>query len=134
MSTIIATTLSNGSVSVPTTTVVNGSAKAWVNFNGTGTIAARDSFNVASLTDNGQGDYTVNFTSAFGAADYTVSGTASGNSDATRGYTGFMAADNSNAPTAGALRTKFGLGANTVGNGQLYDSVYCTVLNHGDLA
>jgi hypothetical protein len=38
MSTIIATTLSNGSVSVPTATVVNGSAKAWVNFNGTGRL------------------------------------------------------------------------------------------------
>ena len=70
MSTIIATTLSNGSVSVPTATVVNGSAKAWVNFNGTGTIAARDSFNVASLTDNGTGDYSCNFSSAMGNANY----------------------------------------------------------------
>jgi hypothetical protein len=134
LSEIRATTISDAAGTGPATLTKQSAAKAWVNFNGTGTIAARDSFNVASLTDNGQGDYTVNFTSAFGAADYTVSGTASGNSDATRGYTGFMAADNSNAPTAGALRTKFGLGANTVGNGQLYDSVYCTVLNHGDLA
>jgi hypothetical protein len=70
MSTIIATTLSNGSVSVPTATVVNGSAKAWVNFNGTGTIAARDSFNVASLTDTGTGAYTVNFTASMNNADY----------------------------------------------------------------
>lgn len=38
-------------------------AKAWVNFNGTGTVAIRDSFNVDSITDNGTGDYTVNFTS-----------------------------------------------------------------------
>ena len=72
MSTIIATTLSNGSVSVPTATVVNGSAKAWVNFNGTGTIAARDSFNVASLTDDGTGNYTVNFTTAFTDANYSL--------------------------------------------------------------
>jgi hypothetical protein len=49
MSTIIATTLSNGSVSVPTATVVNGSAKAWVNLNGTGhDCGIRDSFNIAS--------------------------------------------------------------------------------------
>lgn len=80
MSQIIATTLSNGTVSVPTATVVNGSAKAWVNFNGTGTIAARDSFNVASLTDNGAGDYTVNFTTALADADYAV---AHGRSDST---------------------------------------------------
>ena len=120
--------------SLDTSYVVNGSAKAWVNFNGTGTVAIRGSMSVSGLVDNGQGDYTVNFTNAFGAADYTVSGTASGNADATRGYTGFMAADHSNAPPASALRTKFGLGSNAVGNGQLYDSVYSTILNHGDLA
>jgi len=55
---------------------VSGVAAAWVNFNGTGTIATRDSVNVASLTDNGPGDYTVNFSNAFGAADYAVSGSA----------------------------------------------------------
>jgi hypothetical protein len=70
MSTIIATTLSNGSVSVPTATVVNGSAKAWVNLNGTGTIAARDSFNVASLTDIGAGIYGITFSAAFAAGNY----------------------------------------------------------------
>jgi hypothetical protein len=59
-----------------TTYSARGIAKAWVNFNGTGTIAARDSENVSSLTDNGTGNYTVNFTSAFGAADYANSGSA----------------------------------------------------------
>ena len=73
MSQIIATTLSNGSVSVPTATVVNGSAKAWVNFNGTGTIAARDSFNVASLTDNGTGDYTVTYSNNMANNTYGIS-------------------------------------------------------------
>ena len=78
MSTIIATTLSNGSVSVPTATVVNGSAKVWVNFNGTGTIAARDSFNVASLTDSGTGRYSVNFSTALPDANYAVTSLADG--------------------------------------------------------
>jgi len=36
-------------------------ARAWVNFNGTGTVAIRDSFNVSSITDRGTGNYTVNF-------------------------------------------------------------------------
>ena len=72
MSQIIATTLSNGSVSVPTATVVNGSAKAWVNFNGTGTVAIRDSFNVTSITDNSTGNYTLNFTTAFTDVNYSV--------------------------------------------------------------
>jgi len=53
-----------------TTYSARGIAKAWVNFNGTGTIAARDSENVSSLTDNGTGNYTVNFSNAFGAGDY----------------------------------------------------------------
>jgi hypothetical protein len=44
-----------------TTYSARGIAKAWVNFNGTGTIAARDSENVSSLTDNGTGDYTLIF-------------------------------------------------------------------------
>jgi len=46
--------------------------RAWVNFNGTGTIAIRASGNVSSLTDNGVGDYTVNFTTALPDADYAV--------------------------------------------------------------
>ena len=55
-----------------TQNLVQGLAKAWVNFNGTGTIAARDSFNVASLTDTATGNYTVNINNDFGAADYSV--------------------------------------------------------------
>lgn len=78
MSTIKATTLSNlaGSKTVPTDTVVDGSAKAWVNFNGTGTVAIRRAFNVSSITDNGTGEYTVNFTSAMADANYAATGTA----------------------------------------------------------
>lgn len=44
--------------------------RAWVNFNGTGTVAIRQSFNVSSITDNGVGDYTVNFTTAMPDADF----------------------------------------------------------------
>ena len=53
-----------------TTYSARGIAKAWVNFNGTGTIAARDSENVSSLTDNGTGDYSCNFSSAMNNANY----------------------------------------------------------------
>ena len=74
MSTLRLTTISNqtGSSSVPSETVINGSAKAWVNFNGTGTVAIRASFNVSSITDNGTGTYTVNFTTAMPDANYAV--------------------------------------------------------------
>jgi uncharacterized protein (AIM24 family) len=46
--------------------------RAWVNFNGTGTVAIRASGNVSSITDNGTGDYTVNFTTAMQDANYAV--------------------------------------------------------------
>ena len=76
MSTAKFDTLQNaaGTKSVPVGTVVDGSAKAWVNFNGTGTVAIRAGFNVSSITDNGTGDYTVNFTTAMLDANYAFSG------------------------------------------------------------
>jgi hypothetical protein len=49
-------------------------ARAWVNFDGTGTPAIRSSGNVSSITDNGTADYTVNFTSAMPDTNYTVAG------------------------------------------------------------
>ena len=51
--------------------------RAWVNFDGTGTPAIRASGNVSSITDNGTGDYTVNFTTAMPDANYSVGGTSS---------------------------------------------------------
>ena len=77
MSELKVTTLSNQSgVTVPVDTVISGTAKAWVNFNGTGTVAIRASFNVSTITDNGPGDYTVNFTTAMVDANYWVGGMA----------------------------------------------------------
>jgi hypothetical protein len=55
-----------------TTYSARGIAKAWVNFNGTGTIAARDSENVSSLTDNATGDYTVNITNSMANTSYAA--------------------------------------------------------------
>ena len=52
--------------------------RAWVNFNGTGTIAIRASFNVSSITDNGTGNYTVNFTNALTDANYSTVFTGTG--------------------------------------------------------
>jgi hypothetical protein len=72
MSTLVAQTISNGTVSTSSANVIQGSAKAWVNFNGTGTVAIRASYNVSSITDNGTGDYTVNFTNALPDANYCV--------------------------------------------------------------
>ena len=67
MSTIKVDTIKN------TSNVEVFTAKAWVNFNGTGTVAIRASGNVSSITDNGTGDYTVNFATAMADANYQVS-------------------------------------------------------------
>jgi len=53
-------------------------ARAWVNFNGTGTVAIRASGNVSSITDNSTGDYTVNFTTALSDANYAAVGSTQG--------------------------------------------------------
>ena len=71
MSTLRVTTVTNPSGGQPT---IDGLAKAWVNFNGTGTVAIRASLNVSSITDNGTGDYTVNFTTALADANYAAMG------------------------------------------------------------
>ena len=52
--------------------VAGGLCRAWVNFNGSGTVAIRAANNVSSITDNGTGDYTVNFTTAMPDANYAV--------------------------------------------------------------
>ena len=66
---------SGGNSSIPAD-ILQGRAKAWFNLNGTGTPAFRDSFNCASITDNGTGDHTVVITTDFGSVNYTAVGTA----------------------------------------------------------
>lgn len=56
-------------------------ARAWVNFNGTGTVAIRASANVSSITDNGTGSYAVNITTALSDANYAINVTARGQND-----------------------------------------------------
>ena len=56
-----------------TMSMEQGLAKVWVNFNGTGTIASRDSLGVSGLADNGTGDYTITFSNAFDNANYATS-------------------------------------------------------------
>ena len=66
MSTLKVATIqdTSGNNSSTPSEVAQGRAKAWVNFNGTGTVAIRDNFNVSSITDHGTGEYTANLTTA----------------------------------------------------------------------
>ena len=82
--TIAADTLTHSTAgSIATNYVVEGSAKAWVNFTGTGTPAFRDSFGASSLSDDSTGDYTVTLTNAMSTTT-DWSGSISGNGS---GYT-----------------------------------------------
>lgn len=62
----------------PATLTKQWAAKAWVNFNGSGTVAIRGSENTSSITDNGTGDYTQNLAASMADANYNwaMSGTA----------------------------------------------------------
>jgi hypothetical protein len=72
--------------------------RAWVNFNGTGTIAIRASGNVSSITDNGAGDYTVNFTTALPDGNYAVSSILS-NAQTVGNSVKILASNNTSSPT-----------------------------------
>jgi hypothetical protein len=75
-------------------------ARAWVNFNGTGTVAIRASGNVTSITDNGTGDYTINFTTAMSDANYSCL---------------FSAGNDSGSSGNGLWATRVGLSRSTTG-------------------
>lgn len=79
--------------------------RAWVNFNGTGTVAIRASGNVSSITDNGTGDYTINFTTSMPDADYSVVG-QSGPTSVSSGIIGAFVANNLTVQTSSAVRIR----------------------------
>ena len=70
MSTLNVSNITDGTDTVGTSYVLNGSAKMWANYKGTSTNAIRDSFNTSSVTDSGAGLYDFNFTNAFANDDY----------------------------------------------------------------
>ena len=57
--------------SVPMATVFNGTAKAWINMDGTGTISNRDSYNISGITDGGTGVYTVTISNDMSSANWS---------------------------------------------------------------
>ena len=95
--------------------------RAWVNFNGTGTVAIRASGNVSSITDNGTGDYTVNFTTAMPDANYAVNVTG----QVTLGsFYGMGAVNGATAPATTSVRI---VSLNNVGGAALSDATYMNV-------
>lgn len=118
--------IKNGVANTPPTiqdsagTQIGTFCRAWVNFNGTGTVAIRASFNVSSITDNGTGDYTVNFTTAMADANYASVFGGTFNTSATRDNN--IGVRNNVAPTTTALRINV-----FEPNTGLIDALYCNV-------
>lgn len=126
--TVVVSTLNNDTGVLATQNGMTGIAKAWVNFDGTGTPAIRGSFNVSSITDNGTGDYTVNFTTAMANTNYAVAGAArfDGSADPTAvRYLGIS----SGAALATVMTTSSVRVAVAFANGNLQDpSVACVII------
>lgn len=98
--------------------------RAWVNFNGTGTVAIRGSGNVTSITDNGTGDYTVNFTSSMPDVNYSVAATMGSTVNAS----GWILAGNSASnPSFNTTNCKI---VTTSGAGTLTDQPYVLASFH----
>jgi hypothetical protein len=76
MSTLVAQTISNGSVSTSSANVIRGSARAWIRYNSDAQTIV-NSYNVSSVTYNTTGQFTVNFTTAFANTNYVIAGTSS---------------------------------------------------------
>lgn len=103
--TVASPTLTTPNINSAQFATVTGTApiypcRAWVNFNGTGTVAIRQSGNVSSITDNGTGDYTVNFTTAMPDADYSVVGSCGSSAG------NFFALRDSVSPTNSSVRVQ----------------------------
>jgi len=116
-------------------TINQGTAKAWINFNGAATGAVgdydRDSFNMSVTVDNGTGDYTLGFASNMSNANYSgLSGANAESSAATFScpYTG--ASFEAHAPTTSAFR----FGNFTHNSASNKDVTYTSATIHGDLA
>jgi hypothetical protein len=127
MSEIRATTISNAAGTGPVALYKQSAAKAWVNFNGTGTPAIRDSENVASLTDNGTGECSTNFTASMSSANYVGTGTSGGT-------TGVAYACFSRSLLYSTTASTFSSGVTYTDAGANADIEYNLLAIHGDLA
>tara|TARA_R100000353_G_scaffold99595_1_gene72428 strand:- start:466 stop:897 length:432 start_codon:yes stop_codon:yes gene_type:complete len=143
MSTLKANTLtgttSAGSIVVTgeggstTTNLQQGLAKAWANVN-QGTPSIRDSLNLSSNTDNGEGDFTANWSNNFSAAEYVAAGMATNDgTNYTRGPGGFYQKDTS-AMTTSSHTTIACWGSSSSSNGYVKDKTYALQMYMGDLA
>lgn len=131
MSTLKADTIVAADGSSAVTLTKQSAAKVWVNFNGTSTISSRNSLNVSSLTDNGTGNYTVNFTNNHSGGDWACSGNIQQGITVTPGSSYFDKLQAYKVQQSNYVS----LWANTEGNQTgIGDCNYVQANTHGDLA
>jgi len=126
MSTLKADTIVASDGSSPVTLTKQSAAKAWNNMNGTGTAAIRGSFNIASITDVGTGEYKHNLSNNMSTADsYSMTGFARCSASA-----GFFGGVDNTVFTSGVIyHGTYGSGATSA-----TDALYVTISVDGDLA
>jgi hypothetical protein len=122
MSTLKADTIVASDGSSPVTLTKQSAAKAWINFNGTGTIATRNSFSVSSISDGGTGSYTTSFTNSMNDADFAPSG-CSGETSGTEMW------ESATRATGSLIVANY-----TSDTGTDKDSTMVSIVIHGDLA
>ena len=115
-----------------TTNLQQGLIKVWVNFDGSASgAAARDSYNVSGMTDNGTGDYTTAFTNAMGNTNYVLLD-GSVNDGSTRGS---HLCGQANAHATGSFRANYGVTDGSEGDGNVEDDMNLAAQGYvGDLA
>lgn len=131
MSTIRADNFGNraGTSSISADTLLQGTAKAWVNLNGTGVIAARDSFNCASFTDNGTGDYTATYSVSQPNANYSFHNTIG---DASNQLVAGFVTSQGSAQLVGSVRSAARMVNSFTGGSTLTDCTYFQISVTGD--
>ncbi len=134
MSTFRADTLTDkdGNNSIAQSVVYSGTAKAWSNLNGSGTIAARDDYAISSYTDVGSGHYDFNLAVTMSDANYNTVAAAG---EATTAFITISLHSNGSAsrttPTTTSFRVAYGFG---ISSGNTADADYANATVFGDLA
>lgn len=133
MSEIRATTISDAAGTGPIALTGQSAAKAWVNFNGTGTVSVRGSFNVSTLTDDATGKYTASYTNSMSDGNYVITTATVDGATTQRGGNTLNLRDGQS-PATGSIGLEARSGASATQNGVVNDIDYVFVTVNGDLA
>ena len=134
MSTLQVATIKSASSAAPVFQNSSGTEKgqiikAWIQFQGSGTVAIRDSFNVSSITDHGTGDYTITYSNAFSNDDYCLVGNGTEDENHSGGDRGQMCLSCTRTPHAAGSSRVHTFVSNTA---NLFDCGRIEVMVTGD--